>query len=315
MFVKEKANQLVSEIENVVIGQKDLVRHLIVAFLTEGHVLLEGVPGLGKTLLAKALAKTIEANYKRVQFTPDLMPTDILGTKVFNLKDSEFYLKKGPVFTNILLADEINRTPPKTQSALLEAMEEGQVTIDGETLTLSKPFFVMATQNPVEYEGTYPLPEAQLDRFLMKLNIDYFDQKDENLLLSKYRDDFKGSHDQVERLLAVINNDDIEKCRKEIASVTCEEGIINYITSITNATRKSNAIMLGSSPRGSIAILLCAKTVAAMAGRDYVIPEDVVDIVYPVLAHRLILRPEAEIDGLNAYTVLKNIVEKIDIPR
>ena len=177
MFVKEKSEQIINEVSKVLIGQDEFVRHLVVAFLTGGHVLMEGVPGLGKTLSAKALAKTVDCEYKRVQFTPDLMPTDIIGTIVFDLKKTEFYLKKGPIFTNILLADEINRTPPKTQSALLEAMEEGHVTIDGETMELGDPFFVMATQNPIEYEGTYPLPEAQLDRFLMKLNITYFPRK------------------------------------------------------------------------------------------------------------------------------------------
>lgn len=315
MFVQEKSNQIIKEISKVLIGQEEFVRHLVVAFLTGGHVLMEGVPGLGKTLSAKALAKTVDCEYKRVQFTPDLMPTDILGTKVFDLKKTEFYLKKGPIFTNILLADEINRTPPKTQSALLEAMEEGHVTIDGETMRLGNPFFVMATQNPIEYEGTYPLPEAQLDRFLMKLNITYFSQEDENNLLRKYRENFEGSHKDVENLETVINYDELIECRKEINNVICEDGIINYITSITNATRKSPAIILGGSPRSSIALLTCAKTSAAMNGRDFVTPEDVVDISLPVLRHRIILKPEAEIDGLNTDAVLSAFIKRIEVPR
>lgn len=315
MFVQEKSKQIIQEISKVLIGQEDFVRHLTVAFLTGGHVLMEGVPGLGKTLSAKALAKTVDCDYKRVQFTPDLMPTDILGTKVFDLKKTEFYLKKGPVFTNILLADEINRTPPKTQSALLEAMEEGHVTIDGETMRLGNPFFVMATQNPVEYEGTYPLPEAQLDRFLMKLNITYFSQEDENNLLKKYKGEFEGSHKDVDNLKTVINYEELTECRKEINGVICEDGVINYITSITNATRKSPAIILGGSPRSSIALLLCAKTTAAMNGRDFVTPEDVIDISLPVLRHRIILKPEAEIDGLNSDSVLSAFIKKIEVPR
>ncbi len=315
MFVKEKSEQIINEVSKVLIGQDEFVRHLVVAFLTGGHVLMEGVPGLGKTLSAKALAKTVDCEYKRVQFTPDLMPTDIIGTKVFDLKKTEFYLKKGPIFTNILLADEINRTPPKTQSALLEAMEEGHVTIDGETMELGDPFFVMATQNPIEYEGTYPLPEAQLDRFLMKLNITYFSQEDENNLLKKYKEGFVSSHKEVESLETCLTYEELVKCREEISRVICEDGVINYITSISNATRKSPAIILGGSPRSSISMLLCAKTTAAMNGRDFVTPEDVLDIALPVLRHRVILKPEAEVDGLDPDTVLNAFIRKIEVPR
>jgi MoxR-like ATPase len=243
------------------------------------------------------------------------MPSDILGTKVFNLKDTEFHLKKGPVFTNVFLADEINRTPPKTQAALLEAMEERSVTIDGETMALPSPFFVIATQNPVEYEGTYPLPEAQVDRFLMKLNMDYFSQEDENSLLKKYCGNFSGSHAAVEDLESVITPEDLAACRKEIADIIVNDEIVNYITSIVSATRKSPAVLLGASPRASIALLLCAKTLAAMSGRDFVMPEDVVDVALPVLRHRVILKPEAGIDDKNIDTVLKSIIGKVQVPR
>jgi len=315
MTVQLKSKEIISEISKVVIGQEEFIGHLVIAFLTGGHVLMEGVPGLGKTLAAKSLASVTSCEFKRVQFTPDLMPSDITGTNVFNIKTSSFYLKKGPIFTNILLADEINRTPPKTQAALLEAMEEKQVTIDGETLPLGSPFFVIATQNPIEYEGTYPLPEAQLDRFLMKLYIGYFTQNNENNLLKKYCAGFEGSHNDISNLNSVCNAEDIAECRREIQAVKVEDGVVNYITSIVCATRKSTAIFLGGSPRASIALLLCAKTIAAMSGRDFVTPEDVQDIALPVLRHRIILKPEAGIDGLSADSVLRNIIGKIEVPR
>ncbi len=315
MSVKEKSGQLVSEISTVVVGQNDFLRHLTIAFLSGGHVLMEGVPGLGKTLIAKALAKCVAADCKRVQFTPDLMPSDILGTNVFNLKESEFHLKKGPVFTNILLADEINRTPPKTQSALLEAMEERRVSIDGEELKLDDPFFVIATQNPVEYEGTYPLPEAQLDRFLMKLCIGYVEQKFEEDLLRGYAGNFEGAHARVEDLKPVFTHSDLEECRREIANVRVDDSIIHYIAEIVSATRKAPAIVLGASPRASIALLLCARTAAAMEGRDYVVPEDVADIALPVLRHRVILRPEAGSDAAGPDKTLAAVIRKVEVPR
>ncbi|MBP5632081.1 MAG: MoxR family ATPase [Clostridia bacterium] len=315
MTVEQKSKQIIDELSKVVIGQEDFLRHLLIAFISGGHVLMEGVPGLGKTLTAKSLAKAVKSDFKRVQFTPDLMPSDIIGTNVFNAKDAEFYLKKGPVFTNILLADEINRTPPKTQSALLEAMEERSVTIDGETMKLPSPFFVIATQNPLEYEGTYPLPEAQLDRFLMKLYVNYISRESEDQLLRGYQGNFTGAHARVEEIAPVITPEDLAECRAEIAAVNIEEGVLHYITGITFATRQSMQIMLGASPRASIALLLCARTAAAMSGRDYVLPEDVVDVALPVLRHRVILRPEAGTSGVNVDNVLMNVIRKVEIPR
>jgi MoxR-like ATPase len=315
MTVEQKSKQILEELSKVIIGQEDFLRHLLIAMISGGHVLMEGVPGLGKTLSAKSLARAIRADFKRVQFTPDLMPSDILGTNVFNAKDAEFHLKKGPVFTNILLADEINRTPPKTQSALLEAMEERSVTIDGETMKLPDPFFVVATQNPLEYEGTYPLPEAQLDRFLMKLYVNYISRESEDQLLKGYSGNFTGAHARVEDIEPVITPEELEECRKEIAAVNVEDGVLHYITGITFATRQSIQIMLGASPRASIALLLCARTAAAMNGRDYVLPEDVVDIALPVLRHRVILRPEAGASGVNVDNVLMSVIRKVEIPR
>lgn len=315
MTVEQKSKQIIDELSKVVIGQEDFLRHLLIAFISGGHVLMEGVPGLGKTLTAKSLAKAVKSDFKRVQFTPDLMPSDIIGTNVFNAKDAEFHLKKGPVFTNILLADEINRTPPKTQSALLEAMEERSVTIDGETMKLPAPFFVIATQNPLEYEGTYPLPEAQLDRFLMKLYVNYISRESEDQLLRGYQGNFTGAHARVEEIAPVITPEDLAECRAEIAAVNIEEGVLHYITGITFATRQSMQIMLGASPRASIALLLCARTAAAMSGRDYVLPEDVVDVALPVLRHRVILRPEAGTSGVNVDNVLMNVIRKVEIPR
>ena len=315
MTVEQKSKQIIEELSKVIIGQDDFLRHLLIAFISGGHVLMEGVPGLGKTLTAKSLARAVRSDFKRVQFTPDLMPSDILGTNVFNAKDAEFYLKKGPVFTNILLADEINRTPPKTQSALLEAMEERSVTIDGETMKLPDPFFVVATQNPLEYEGTYPLPEAQLDRFLMKLYVGYISRDSEDQLLKGYKGNFTGAHSRVDEIVPVITPEELAECRKEIASVNVEDGVLHYITGITFATRQSLQIMLGASPRASIALLLCARTAAAMNGRDYVLPVDVVDVALPVLRHRVILRPEAGASGVNIDNVLMNVIRKVEIPR
>ncbi len=314
-FTREKARQIMNEVNKAVIGQDEFIEQLIVVLLTGGHALIEGVPGLAKTLAAKTISKTVDAEFKRVQFTPDLMPADILGTKIYDLKSGNFYMKKGPLFTNILLADEINRTPPKTQAALLEAMEERAITIDGESHRLEEPFMVLATQNPLEYEGTYPLPEAQLDRFMMKLVVDYIPQKLEDELLSKFNSGFDSSRFEEVNISAVCGYEDIKKCREEIQKVEVNSGIISYITSIIRATRNSPSLMLGGSPRASIALLRCSKTYAAIQGRGFVTPEDVKELALPVLRHRIILKPEAGIDGVRNDDVIKGILGKVEVPR
>jgi len=314
-FTTKKAKEIIQEVSRVVVGQYDFIEKLVVCLLSGGHVLVEGVPGLAKTLASKVMSKTIRAEFKRVQFTPDLMPADIIGTKVFDQKSGEFYLKKGPLFTNIFLADEINRTPPKTQAALLEAMEERAISIDGETHKLEEPFMVLATQNPVEYEGTYPLPEAQVDRFLMKLIVGYVPQKVENILLQKFNSGFDSKNLESENINEVCTPEDIKRCREEIKNVRVSDEIINYITSIIRATRNSPSLILGASPRASIALLLTSKAYAAIQGRSFVIPEDVKDLALPVLRHRIILRPEAGIDGLGNDDVINSILSKVEVPR
>lgn len=315
VFTQQKSKEIIDEVSKVVIGQYEFIEQLVVVMLAGGHVLLEGVPGLAKTLAARTLARTLKADFKRVQFTPDLMPADITGTKVYDVKSGSFYVRKGPLFTNFFLADEVNRTPPKTQAALLEAMEESSVTIDGETHRFEELFMVAATQNPVEYEGTYPLPEAQLDRFMMKLQVDYLPQKFENILLQKYSNGFGGDVLYSESVKAVCSFEDIKRCREEIRLVEVNAEVINYISSITRATRNSPGLMLGGSPRASIALLLASKTLAAMHGRVFATPEDVKDLAIPVLRHRVVLKPEAGLDGLRTDDAIRSILNKVEVPR
>ena len=307
--------KLRAEAAKVVVGQEEVFTQTVVAFLAGGHVLLEGVPGTAKTLLAKTLARLINTEFGRVQFTADLMPSDIVGTQVFELDAGRFHLKRGPIFTNILLADEINRAPAKTQSALLEAMEERQVTIDGTPYPLDDPFMVLATQNPVEYEGTYPLPEAQLDRFLFKVLVDYPPATVEEEILRRYHQGFDAHKLDAIGLTPVIQPGDLPAIRATIRRVTVEDGILRYITALATATRRSPDLILGGSPRASIALLLASKTYAALQGRDYVTPDDVKAIAPPVFRHRVILRPEAEIEGLNADAVLRRILAGLEVPR
>jgi MoxR-like ATPase len=307
--------KLRAEASKTIVGQEEVFTQVVVAFLAGGHVLLEGVPGTAKTLLAKTLARLINTEFGRVQFTADLMPSDIVGTQVFELEGGRFHLKRGPVFTNILLADEINRAPAKTQSALLEAMEERQVTIDGTRHPLGDPFMVLATQNPVEYEGTYPLPEAQLDRFLFKVVVDYPPTPVEEEVLRRYHQGFNAHDLDATGLTPVIQPSDLPAIRATINSITVEDGILRYITAISTATRRSPDLILGGSPRASIALLLASKTYAALQGRDYVTPDDIKAVAPPVFRHRIILRPEAEIEGLNADSILRRLLAGLEVPR
>jgi MoxR-like ATPase len=307
--------RLRQEADKVIVGLEDQFELLVVALLTGGHVLLEGVPGTAKTLMAKTLAHLVQAKFTRVQFTPDLMPSDILGTSVFDIATGQFHLKKGPIFTQILLADEINRAPAKTQSALLEAMEERQVNLEGERHGLDAPFMVIATQNPVEYEGTYPLPEAQLDRFLFKILVPYSNPPTEIEVLRRYHHGFD-AHDLVSAgLNAVISSEEAIAARHMTQQVIVEEGILTYIARIGEASRRSPDITLGASTRAATHILLSAKTYAAMQGREFVTPDDVKVVVPPVLRHRLLLRPEAEIEGLDADAVIQRLLGQIEVPR
>jgi MoxR-like ATPase len=315
MLTQDIAATIRAEAAKVLVGQEEAFTHLLIALLSSGHVLLEGVPGTAKTLMAKTLAMLVQASFKRVQFTPDLMPSDVIGTQVFEIGSGQFRLHQGPIFTNVLLGDEINRAPAKTQSALLEAMEEHQVTIEGQRLPLPEPFFVVATQNPVEYEGTYPLPEAQLDRFLFKVLINYAPQEVETEVLRRYHHGFDPRHLEAAELQPAITPEQLAQCQAEIRAVQVDEGILKYITDIAQASRKSLDLVLGGSPRASISLLLSAKTLAAMQGRGFVVPDDVKFLVRPVYRHRIILKPEAEIEGLNADTAMTRILAKIEVPR
>ncbi len=315
MLVQDVANRIRAEAAKVVVGQEEPFTQLLIALFSGGHVLLEGVPGTAKTLMSKTLASLVQAEFKRVQFTPDLMPSDVVGTQVYELGSGQFRLRQGPIFTNVLLGDEINRAPAKTQSALLEAMEERQVTIEGQRLPLPEPFFVVATQNPVEYEGTYPLPEAQLDRFLFKVLIDYAPQEVEMEVLRRYHKGFDARNLDAAELARDITPALLAQCKEEIGGVQVDEGIIKYITDVSQASRKSLDLILGGSPRASISLLLASKTWAAMQGRAFVVPDDVKFLVKPVYRHRIILKPEAEIEGLNADTAMARILARVEVPR
>ncbi len=313
--IKPLAEGLRREADKVIVGLEEPFEMLTVALLTGGHVLLEGVPGTAKTLLAKTLAHLIQAQFTRIQFTPDLMPSDILGTAVFDLGSGRFSLRKGPIFTQFLLADEINRAPAKTQSALLEAMEEKQVNLEGERHPLAQPFMVIATQNPVEYEGTYPLPEAQLDRFLFKIVVPYADHATEVEVLRRYHLGFDAHALAEAGLQALLPPEAVLAARAAIKAVVVEDGVLDYIGRIAAATRHSPDILLGASTRAATWILLAAKTFAAMQGRTFVIPDDVKAVTAPALRHRLLLRPEAEIEGLDADAVIARVLAQVEVPR
>lgn len=316
---KNKVNNLVEritgELKKVIVEQDELIEYSLISLISGGHVLLEGVPGLAKTLMIRALSKTMSLDFKRVQFTPDLMPADITGTKVFNMGTREFELKKGPIFTNFLLADEINRTPPKTQAGLLEAMAENTVSIEGEMLSLPSPYMVFATQNPLEYEGTYPLPEALVDRFLMKIIIDYPSNSGEVEILKRHHEGFSSVELDKTDIKSVCKAQDIIECREAVLGIKVDNVLMDYIVNIISETRKNPAIDIGSSPRGSIALLQCSKACAAFYGRDYVIPEDIKRMVIPTLRHRIILKPELELEGVRPEQVIRDILSKVKVPR
>jgi MoxR-like ATPase len=312
--VSSTVEHIRTELRKIVVGQDPVVEQVLVALLAEGHALIEGVPGTAKTLLVKTLARIVGADFGRIQFTPDLMPSDITGTNVFNVATTAFTLRRGPVFTDVLLADEINRTPPKTQAALLEAMEERQVTIDGEVHRLSPLFTVLATENPIEYEGTYPLPEAQLDRFLLKIVIGYPALEEEAQIVANWDAGFNARRlDQIE--LRPLPADAISQCRAEVRGARMEPGVQRYVVQIVRRTREHPAVAYGASPRATVALLLCSKALAAMRGREFATPDDVRDIARPVLRHRLRLRAEAELDGATPESAITDILNTVEVPR
>ncbi|MDJ0756843.1 MAG: MoxR family ATPase [Ardenticatenaceae bacterium] len=303
------------EADKVLVGLQEPFELLMIALLTGGHVLLEGVPGTAKTLMAKTVSHLVDASFSRIQFTPDLMPSDILGTSVFDLSTGKFNLLKGPIFTQICLADEINRAPAKTQAALLEAMEERQINLDGQRFVLDRPFMVIATQNPIEYEGTYPLPEAQLDRFLFKVLVPYSDLDTEIEVLRRYHEGFSAHELSQSGLQAILNPETVASVQEAIQAIQVEAGIMRYIGQITAVSRRSADLMLGASTRAATHVLLASKTAAALAGRSYVTPDDVKYIVPHVFRHRVILKPEAEIEGLDADAVIARLLGSVEVPR
>ncbi len=311
--LQQSVEKIKQEVGKVIVGQKEMVDLLIASLLAKGHSLIEGVPGVAKTITAKLLAKSLSVGFSRIQFTPDLMPSDILGTSVFNLKDSEFEFKKGPIFSNMILIDEINRAPAKTQAALFEVMEEQQITIDGNTFKLGSPFMVLATQNPIEQEGTYRLPEAQLDRFLFKINVDYPNLEEEIEIISReHQLKEKVKTDVIPSFLTAKK---ISEYQDLVAQVLVEEHLLKYIAQLIVATRSNPFLYLGASPRASIAILKSSKAFAAMAGRDFVTPEDIKRVAIPVLQHRVIVTPEREMEGITSKQIIKQIIETVEIPR
>lgn len=304
---------LKTEIQKVIVGQNESIDLMLAGMLSGGHVLLEGVPGIAKTLMAKLLAKTLSVGFSRIQFTPDMMPTDVIGTSVFNLKTSEFVFNRGPVFSNIVLIDEINRSPAKTQAALFEVMEERQITVDGVTHQLGFPFFVIATQNPIEQEGTYKLPEAQLDRFIFRIKLNYPALEEEKQILRRFSEDF--SMKAIDEVGAVMSKEELANSRSLIEKVYIKSELIDYIAQIVHATRNNADLFLGASPRASMSILKTSKALSAIAGRDFVTPEDIQRVAYPVLNHRIILTPEREMEGLSPEDIIKGIIQNLEVPR
>ena len=301
------------QIKKIIVGQDEMVKLIITALLADGHVLLEGVPGVAKTLTAKLTARSLNVGFSRIQFTPDLMPSDVLGTPVFNPREATFDFKRGPIFSNVVLIDEINRAPAKTQSALFEVMEERQITIDGKTYALQPPFMVIATQNPIEQEGTYRLPEAQLDRFLFKILVPYPTEEEELEMLTQFHN--MGNENVVDAVQPVLQAEQIAAIRRQVKGIIIDERLLQFIARLVNQTRNHKSIYLGASPRASLAIMNAAKAMAAVNGRDFVTPEDILEVVPPILRHRIILSPDKEMEGVSEDAIIKQIIQSMDIPR
>ena len=312
-MLNERIHNVKTEVGKLVVGQEKTIDLILAGIFTGGHILLEGVPGIAKTLTAKLVAKTLSVDFSRIQFTPDLIPTDVVGTSVFNVKTSEFSFNRGPVFGNVVLVDEINRAPAKTQSALFEVMEERQITVDGSTYLLEFPFLIIATQNPIEQEGTYRLPEAQLDRFLFRVKLNYPNLEQETEILKRFRNDF--TFKSMSTVAAVLNKAEIKHCQEIIEKIHIKDEILSYIAQVVTSTRNHSDLSLGASPRASLAIMRASKAIAAMNGRDFVTPEDVKYVAAPVLNHRIILTAEREMEGVESEDIIKEITERIEIPR
>jgi len=311
--LQESVSNIKNELKKIIIGQDDIIDLLIAAVIADGHVLIEGVPGVAKTLIAKILAKTISSGFSRIQFTPDLMPSDIIGTSVFNMKKSEFEFSRGPIFSNIILIDEINRAPAKTQAALFEVMEERQISVDGSTYLMGEPFIVFATQNPIEHEGTYRLPEAELDRFLFKVEIDYPTLEQETKILLDLHD--RKNVNDLSIIQPVLSPEQLADYREKVRKIHIDNNIAQYIARIISSSRNNKDLYLGGSPRASLSILSGAKAAAAMKGRDFITPDDVREVVFPALRHRILLTPEKEMEGSAPEEIIKSILDKIEVPR
>lgn len=309
------AERIIAEMHKTVVGQDELVEMLVVAVLAGGHVLLEGVPGTAKTLSIRTLARIFDVSFARIQFTPDLMPSDILGTSIYDPRTQQFNLKKGPLFAGLVLADEVNRTPPKTQSALLEAMEERRVTIDGVSHDLPEPFLVCATQNPIEYEGTYPLPEAQLDRFMLKVTVAYPSVEEEQHILTRVQNGFRAQNLDTADIHPVLTGSELARYRTEVEAVRVDQPVMRYIVNVIRATRENRHVTLGASPRAAITLLMTSKALAAVRGRDFVTPDDIKTMARPVLRHRLAIRPESEIEGYTGDRIVETLLQTVEVPR
>lgn len=312
MEFQQKSREIVDSVCGIYVGDREMVMKVLAACLSNGNVLFEDYPGLGKTLLAKVFARVIGADYKRVQFTPDLLPSDILGTKVW--RQSGFQLVKGPIFTHVLLADEINRSPPKTQAALLEAMEERQVTIEGDTMKLEEPFFVMATQNPIEQEGTYPLPEAQMDRFMLRLSPGYPESVEEEVEILSRRISWM-KDDPTDDVMPAVSLEEFREMQRIVEGIYVDESVLKYIAELVRATRQNELVEIGSSPRGGLALLKISRAIAAMEGRDFVIPDDVKRVAVDTLAHRIILNVEYAIEGVKPESVVQEVLREVEVPK